>query len=768
MAANGQEDDGIERVTLSRAESAAPGEPQSSGAASVERYRQILNSAIETGIITMDRDGLVTSWSVGATRILGWDEADMLGQSLEHIFPPETGAAQLATEIAEAESRGRGGHEGWRVRKNGEPVWAIGETTPLFGQHGRPVGFVKILRDRTEERATEIALREETRALEILNRAGMALTRETDLARLVQVVTDAGVSLAGAEFGAFFYNVADAGGGRYTLYSLSGAPREAFAAFPMPRNTAIFEPTFAGTAIVRSDDITADPRYGRNAPHAGTPPGHLPVRSYLAVPVVSRSGQVLGGLFFGHSKPGVFTVRSEQRVGGLAAEAAIAIDNARLHDDAQREITERRRAEAALRELNANLEDQVRRRTEELNQSAEALRQSQKMEALGHLTGGVAHDFNNLLQIVVGNLETLSRNLPADLPGDVARLRRAIDRAMTGASRAAALTQRLLAFGRRQPLDPKPVDVNLLVSRVSELLHRTLGETVEIESVLDAGVWRIEADPNELENALINLAVNARDAMPDGGKLTIETANDELDPAYAARHAEVVAGQYVAISVSDTGLGMTDETRLRAFEPFFTTKSEGRGTGLGLSQVYGFVKQSRGHVKIYSEFGQGTTVRIYLPRRTGALEQDPAPERTQGAERAAGETILVVEDDEDVRAYSVESLRAIGYRVLEASNGAAALDMLASQHVDLIFTDVVLPGGMTGADVVARARERMPTMRALFTTGYARNAIVHHGRLDRGVQLLTKPFSFDALAAKVREVLAAPYGNTRSGGAPRG
>ncbi len=756
MAPEAEIEDGRRLIPLSQAGNAAQAGLQTSPA-TVERYRQILDSAVETGIITMDRSGTVTGWSAGATAILGWAETEMLGQSLARIFPAEGGAAQLAAEIADAEGRGRGGHEGWRVRKGGNRVWAIGETTPLFDQQGQSIGFVKILRDRTEQRTIELALREETRALEILNHTGTAIARENDLARLVQAVTDAGVALSAAEFGAFFYNVTDEAGERYMLYSLAGAPRDAFAGFPMPRNTAVFEPTFSGAAILRSDDITEDPRYGHNAPRSGVPAGHLPVRSYLAVPVISRSGEVLGGLFFGHSRPRTFSERSEQLVTGLAGEAAVAIDNTRLYDEAQRELAERRRAEAALRELNANLEDQVRIRTEELSQSTEALRQSQKMEALGQLTGGVAHDFNNLLQIVVGNLETLSRALGADMPPDIDRLRRSVERAMTGASRAAALTQRLLAFGRRQPLDPKPVDVNLLVRSLSELLHRKLGEGVEIESVLGAGTWMVEADPNELENALINLAVNARDSMPEGGKLTIETGNDELDDV-AARHADLAPGQYVAISVSDTGTGMSEETRLRAFEPFYTTKSEGRGTGLGLSQVYGFVKQSEGHVKLSSEPGQGTTMRIYLPRLSGTVAAEAFTERSPAPGGPTGETILVVEDDEDVRAYSVESLRLLGYRVIEAPDGPTALRLLELETVDLIFTDVVLPGGMTGADVVARARQMVPNIPALFTTGYARNAIVHYGRLDRGVHLLTKPFSFDGLAAKMREVLGHARG----------
>jgi PAS domain S-box-containing protein len=382
----------------------------------------------------------------------------------------------------------------------------------------------------------------------------------------------------------------------------------------------------------------------------------------------------------------------------------------------------------------------------------EALRQSQKMETVGQLTGGVAHDFNNLLQIVTGNLDILQRNLPVD----ASRLIRAAGAAMHGAQRAAVLTQRLLAFSRRQPLAPRRIDPNRLIAGTSDLLHRSLGETVEMEIVQGARIWAVEVDANQLENALLNLAINARDAMPQGGKLTIETANTHLDSHYAARDAEVRPGQYVLVSISDTGTGMDAGTAARAFEPFFTTKEVGRGTGLGLSMVYGFIKQSGGHVRIYSERGHGTTVKIYLPRVLGDADEvqtqvadDVVPQGSRD------ETILVCEDDENVRAYTVEVLRELGYRVIEAGDGPAALAALDAEpgRIDLLFTDVVLPREMTGAVLAAEAQAKRPGLRVLFTTGYARNAIVHHGRLDPGVQLLPKPFTYTDLAAKVRDVL---------------
>ena len=726
-------------------------------------------------------------------------------------------------------------------------------------------------------------LREEARTLELLNRTGIAIGAELDLERLVQIVTDAGVELCGAQFGAFFYNLVRPDGESYTLYTLSGAPREAFARFPMPRNTAVFEPTFRGTATVRSADILADPRYGKSEPYRGMPPGHLPVRSYLAVPVVSRGGEVLGGLFFGHAQPGVFTERAERILVGVATQAAVAIDNARLFQTSVREIEARKEAEAKLQDLNRTLEQRAEERAAQLTASMtrleeserrfrilvqgvtdyaifmldpsgrvinwnpgaarikgytreeilgqhfsqfyteedkqvgvhrkaietaertgkyeaegwrvrkdgsrfwasvvinairnsdgalvgfakvtrdlterraaeEHLRQSQKMEGIGQLTGGVAHDFNNLLTVIIGNLEAMQRHL-GDNSLDSATLRRSADNAMRGARRAESLTHRLLAFSRQQPLEPKSVDIGRLVSGMSDLLRRTLGEQIAVETVLTGGLWRAHADPNQLEVAIINLAVNARDAMPTGGKLTIETANVHLDERYAAAQVEVLPGQYILLAVTDNGTGMPADVKAKAFDPFFTTKDIGQGTGLGLSQVYGFVKQSRGHVKIYSEVGEGTTVKIYLPRFHSASDEAEDEAVRPVARGKRSETILVVEDDEDVRNYSANTLRELGYHVIEAPNSSAALQRL-EEHSDtaVLFTDVGLPGKMNGRQLAEEARRRYPNLKVLFTTGYARNAIVHEGRLDPGVDLLTKPFSQASLGEKLRDIIDA-------------
>jgi signal transduction histidine kinase len=440
-----------------------------------------------------------------------------------------------------------------------------------------------------------------------------------------------------------------------------------------------------------------------------------------------------------------------------ARELLARVQNTIILARTRREAAERERelrltaesAEAKLRDLNATLEARVKNALADHAAAEEQLRQAQKMEAIGHLTGGVAHDFNNLLTIVIGNIESLQRHMPAGAPD---RLRRSAENAMQGAKRAATLTQRLLAFSRRQPLEPKPVDLNKLVSGMSDLLRGTLGESVELQTVLAGGLWRVEIDYNQLENSLINLAVNARDAMPKGGKLIVETANAHLDEGYTARETEVMPGQYVVIAVSDTGSGISGDVLERVFEPFFTTKPTGHGTGLGLSQVYGFVKQSGGHVKIYSEPGEGTTVKIYLPRFTGANEEDQLAADTI-PDGNGMETVLVVENDDGVREHSSEILQELGYRVIEAHDGVTALTKLEENNsIDLLFTDVGLPG-INGRELAEEARKRRPRLKVLFTTGYARNAIVHHGRLDAGVEMISKPFTYADLAAKVRKII---------------
>ena len=428
------------------------------------------------------------------------------------------------------------------------------------------------------------------------------------------------------------------------------------------------------------------------------------------------------------------------RKDGTTFVASVVID--RILDDTgqlvgfakvTRDVTERHEAQARLRETQGQLAA------------------SQKLEAIGQLSGGIAHDFNNLLMIVLGNLETAQRQSKR-IP-DNPNLQRALTNATRGAQRAAALTSRLLAFSRRQALDPKPMDVNTFLTGSVEFLQQSLGDQVEVQAVGGAGLWPVEVDANHLESAIVNLAINARDAMPSGGKLTIEAANVFADEEYARQNLEIAPGQYVAICVSDTGIGMSKETMAHAFEPFFTTKEMGQGTGLGLSQVYGFVKQSGGHIKIYSEIGQGTTIKIYLPRYVGAAPADAEGERWV-MEGAQSETVLLVEDDADLRAYIADILRGLNYQVIAVPNAQSALTIVLQneKRLDLLLTDIVMPG-INGRELARRAQEMRPTLPVLYMTGYSRNAVVHQGRLDEGVELLQKPVSQAELASRVRKIL---------------
>jgi signal transduction histidine kinase len=414
--------------------------------------------------------------------------------------------------------------------------------------------------------------------------------------------------------------------------------------------------------------------------------------------------------------------------------------------DATRQYAASLKTNAELKAAHTRTLEETRRR--EL--AEEHLRQSQKMEAIGQLTGGLAHDFNNMLAVIIGSMNLLRIRLGR---GET-NVDRFIDGALEAASRAANLTHRLLAFSRQQPLAPTVIDVNRFVTGMSELIRSTLGGDMRIETVLAGGLWKTHADSTQLENAVLNLAVNARDAMPDGGKLTIETANASLDDAYAARHADVPAGQYVMISVTDTGQGMTPEVAARAFDPYFTTKDVGKGTGLGLSQVMGFVKQSAGHIKIYSEVGSGTAIKIYLPRYFGDEEEitpaAPAPSEVTSFAKAR---VLVVEDEDRMRAFVEEAFRQLGFDVVSASNGLAGLRLLDShEDIALLFTDVVMPE-MNGRRLAEEAQRRKPLLRVIFTTGFSRNAVIHNGVLDKDVNFLAKPFTLEQLTAKVREVL---------------
>ena len=476
-------------------------------------------------------------------------------------------------------------------------------------------------------------------------------------------------------------------------------------------------------------DVTLDPRT-RDGDFAA-----IQTRAKISVPLV-RDGRLRAALYVNHSLPRAWLPEEVALVEQVAARTWDALQRAS--------------AESQLHDLNATLEQRVEERTADLLRTEEALRQSQKMEAVGQLTGGIAHDFNNMLAVVMGSLELLARRTPAD----DARSKRYIEAATEGARRAANLTQRLLAFSRQQPLQPEPIDVNRLVTGMSDLLMHSLGGAVQLETVLAGGLWPVYADPNQLENVILNLAINGRDAMPDGGRMTVETQNAHLDSRYAADEIGIAPGQYVLVAVTDSGSGMAQEVIDKAFDPFFTTKDVGRGTGLGLSQVYGFVKQSGGHVRIYSEVGHGSTVKLYLPRLLGhkaVHEVDDARADLPLGDR--NELILVVEDEPAVRQFSTDALTELGYRVLAADSAKAALLLIdAHPEIALMFTDIVMPE-MNGAKLAELAREKRPELPILFTTGYTRNAVVHNGVVDPGVELIGKPFTIEELAARVRAVI---------------
>lgn len=714
-----------------------------------------------------------------------------------------------------------------------------------------------LFRDVTEQHAAETALIEEKRALEILNEAGAVVSADSDLDSLVQRVVDAGVALTSAQFGAFFYNVADARGESYMLYALSGVPAEAFSSFPMPRNTAVFAPTFAGEGIVRSEDITQDPRYGHSGPYHGMPEGHLPVRSYLAVPVKSRDGSVLGGLFFGHEEPGRFAAEAERGLSGLAGQAATAIDNAHLFKAAQTEIKRRADVEADLQALNTHLEarvaeavaekrlladivegsdafvqvadldyrfiainkasadeferifgirpragdsmldlladkpehqaavrevwaralagdafvetgtfgdpDQDRRFYEmrfsplfdsqgqrvgayqfvydvtdrlrdqsRLREAEQALHQSQKMETVGQLTGGVAHDFNNLLTPIVGALDMLQRR-----PGNDERSVRLIDGALTAADRAKTLVHRLLAFSRRQHLEPRAVDVAAVLDTLRDLIARSLGPGILLKIAVQPGLPPAQVDPNQLELALLNLAVNARDAMGEEGTLSISAEETGCGDTRCVR-----------IAVSDTGVGMDAETLARAIEPFFTTKDVGRGTGLGLSSVKGLAEQSGGEFSLESEVDRGTTATLCLPVATGPVEA--AAPNADGAPVSGGRAVILLVDDEPgVRMGAADMLSEAGYTVVEAAGPDEALaEVERGLAFDMLVTDYAMPG-MSGARLAAVLKERRPGLPVLLTTGYAS---MSEGEVE-GLPRLSKPFRQAELVAAVRAVL---------------
>ncbi|MBB3856549.1 PAS domain S-box-containing protein [Xanthomonas arboricola] len=651
------------------------------------RNRQILDSVMDYAIIATDLHGLVTSWNEGAQRILGWSEAEMLGQTLERTFTPEdVERRQILIEAAAALESGSGMDERWHVRKSGQRFWANGSLMVLRDETGAAIGFVKVLRDRTAERLASEALRESERRLDALVRASSQsiFSASADWRELRQLVGEGALS----------------------------------------------------------DALSASLNWQQEMVH---PDDRARLAEAIAHSIINKTGLDVE----------YRVLDADQRVGWTLMRAIPLLDEREQIVEwfgTAADITDKRLAEQQLRQLTETLEERVRERSAALLLAEEKLRQSQKMEAVGQLTGGLAHDFNNLLTAISVGLELLQTRIEQ---GKYDRLERYVEMAQSSAARATALTQRLLAFSRRQTLAPTALEVQALVQGMHDIIARTLGPSIALQLRPAADPWKVLVDAPQLENALLNLCINARDAMPDGGELTIAVANRVLD-AGAAQQLDLPIGEYVCLSVQDTGTGMSADVMSKVFEPFFTTKPIGQGTGLGLSMIYGFTRQSGGHVRIDSEVGVGTTMALYLPRFDGVLAQDEAVPATEQPLRSTAPscTVLLVEDETAIRVLMSEVLSEAGYRVIETAEGSAAVERLRSQEtIDLLVTDVGLTGGLNGRQVADAGRQSRPTLPVLFVTGYAATAAVGAGQLEDGMEVLTKPFLAVDLERRVAQLL---------------
>ncbi|KQT35324.1 diguanylate cyclase [Sphingomonas sp. Leaf412] len=658
---------------------------------SEERSRRIVEGVKDHSIFTVDVHNRVVDWTPGAETVFGWPAAQIRGRNVDILFTPQDRAAGVPEqELVTARETGCANDERWHVRRDGSLFFANGSVRPLHDAQGAITGFIKIARDETRRRAAEAALRETELRYRLAAKATSDAIWDWDLITGGVEWNDAVCVLFG------YARDAIAPTGDWWIGNIHPDDRE--------RVRADIHAIIDGA----SDHWASEYRFRRaDGTHAD---------------VFDR----------GHVS------RDEDGV-------AVRMIGAML------DLTERKRTESALRELNETLETRVLERTADLVAAQDALRQAQKMEAVGQLTGGLAHDFNNLLTGISGSLEMMQIRIAQ---GRIADVERYVGAAQGAANRAAALTHRLLAFSRRQTLAPAPTDVNELVSGMEDLIRRTVGPAIALETVNAAGLWPSLIDPSQLENAILNLCLNARDAMPDGGTITIETCNRWMDHRIATERG-VDPGQYISLCVSDQGTGMSPDVVARAFDPFFTTKPIGEGTGLGLSMIYGFAKQSGGSVAIYSEVGEGTMVCVYLPRHHGdAARADPAAQDRAPPHAEAGETVLVVDDEPTVRMLVAEVLTDLGYTAIEAGDGAAGLTIIHSDaRIDLLVTDVGLPGGLNGRQVADAARLARPGLKVLFITGYAENAVLSHGHLDAGMHVLTKPFGMDVLATRIRKLI---------------
>ena len=611
--------------------------------------------------------------------------------------------------------------------------WVLAEGRCRLGEDGRPLRFPGVSFDITERRHGE----ERQGALLLLTDRLRDLAEPGDIA--YEAARLLGETLGVSRVG---YGVVDTAAETITIARDWNAPGVITLAGVLHfRNYGSYIDNLTRGETVAIADARLDPRTRETAAALAS----IRAQAFVNMPLVEQGGFV-ALLYANNATARPWHEAELLLMREVAERVRVATERARAEADSRRQAAE-------LERLNATLEAEVAKRTGELMAAEEQLRQSQKMEAVGQLTGGIAHDFNNLLTGITGSLELLSTRIAQGRLKDVERYALA---AQSAAKRAAALTHRLLAFSRRQTLDPRPVDANRLVADMGELVRRTVGPEVQVDVVAAGGLWPILVDANQLENALLNLCINARDSMPQGGRLTIETANRWRD-SRAAKEPDLPVGQPVSLCVSDSGVGMTPEVIAKAFDPFFTTKPLGQGTGLGLSMIYGFVRQSGGQVRIYSEPGQGTLVCLYLPRHLGEAEEAEAPAELSEAPRAGtGETVLVVDDEPTIRMLVSEVLEELGYSAIEAPDGASGLKILQSDvRVDLLLTDVGLPGGMNGRQMADAARLGRPGLKVLFITGYAENAVVGNGHLDPGMHVMTKPFAMEALALRIRDLISA-------------